>query len=142
VNTLAAVGHMKYIRLLELEGTPIAPFPMPAKVLINHSRSLSHVPLFGALPTKDRRPAWRRYAGMLKRRAKLLPGNSPGDAHDERGLQLASANGDTARLPKSWHSVRALIAMLSAAQRRPRRSAQQGGSACVGWTPSVPLQHL
>jgi hypothetical protein len=77
VNTLAAVGHMKFIRLLELEGTPIAPFPMPAKVLINHSRSLSHVPLFGAPPTKDHRPAWRRYAGMVKRRAKLLPGIRP-----------------------------------------------------------------
>jgi hypothetical protein len=38
---------------------------MPPKVLINHSRSLSHVPLFGALPTKDHGPASERRAARL-----------------------------------------------------------------------------
>jgi hypothetical protein len=74
VCTLAAVGHMKYLSLLCGVGpsASLTSFPIVAQTVINHSNSLSHVPLLSVRPEHGT-SKWRSYLGRLKRRLRELP---------------------------------------------------------------------
>jgi hypothetical protein len=43
INTLAAVGHTHFQRLMKAEGYPLEPLPFPGYVVINHADSTSQV---------------------------------------------------------------------------------------------------
>jgi hypothetical protein len=80
VVTLAAAGLAHFKRLMELEGFPLAPLPMAATVIINHSDSTSHIAggIGTAIPNDLAAPAtMRRRLGRYRRLASTLPSIRP-----------------------------------------------------------------
>lgn len=80
VNTLAAIGHTEYRKLLIAQGNPVEPLPFPGIVYILHEDATSQVPgLIGSdvLASLPKRSRLRRALGHLKRDAKTIPNLRP-----------------------------------------------------------------
>lgn len=91
VCTLAAVGHMKYLSLLCGQSAKLDPFPMVAQTVINHSNSLSHVPLLSAQQKQRGASTWRSHLGRIKRRLRDLPTLLPLTPWARRDFSIPSA---------------------------------------------------
>jgi hypothetical protein len=79
-NTLAAVGHSLYQRLMKAQGYPLEPLPFAGYAVINHADSTSHVPGgLGSANLEDTaaRRTLRSRLGRLKRIGSRLPAVRP-----------------------------------------------------------------
>jgi len=79
-NTLAAVGHTLYQRLMKAQGYPLEPLPFPGYVVINHADSTSQVSggLGSAILEKSAAPrTLRSRLNRLKRIGLRLPSVRP-----------------------------------------------------------------
>jgi hypothetical protein len=80
VNTLAAIGHTEYRKLLIAQGNPVEPLPFPGIVYILHEDATSQVPgLIGSdvSASLPKRSGLRRALGHLKRNAQKIPDLRP-----------------------------------------------------------------
>lgn len=104
VNTLAAVGHMNFRRLMAAEGDALLPLPFAGNVVINHFDSMSWVP-GGAGSRLSTKPVTsgtlRGQLGRLKRAGMLLPSIRP----LTRGLSTEFTVPAPTTIPKAYGSA-------------------------------------